>query len=295
MNLPKGVRGYLGPPDAGSSGEPVPVKLSHPALGELVPIKSNSPDQWIAASGMMLRVLVGSGTHGTSIDGQDDIDEMGVCVERPDTTLGLKRFEHYEYRTQPQGVCSGPGDLDLIVYSLRKYVGLAAKGNPTVLLPLFVPESAVRYQNEFGQELRANRDMFLSKLAGARFKGYMHSQREGLMGLRSGGTRNQGRADIRARYGFDVKFAMHMVRLGLQGKELLETGTITLPMQGPALRRCREIRRGEHSKQQCLDWALELEHKIDQLMLTTRLPKQPDWGRINNWLVDVHLRHWRVA
>jgi uncharacterized protein len=53
---------------------------------------------------------------------------------------------------------------------------------------------------------------FLSKQAAARFKGYLHSQRQGLMGLRSGGTRNQGRADIREKYGFDCKFAMRVLR-----------------------------------------------------------------------------------
>lgn len=30
---------------------------------------------------MILRVQVGSGVHGTSISGQDDRDEMGICLE----------------------------------------------------------------------------------------------------------------------------------------------------------------------------------------------------------------------
>ena len=68
--------------------------------------------------------------------------------------------------------------------------------------------------------------MFLSRRAGARLRGYLESQRRGLLGLRSGGTRNQGRRDIRARYGFDSEFAAHMVRLGIQGVELLSTGTV---------------------------------------------------------------------
>jgi hypothetical protein len=27
-------------------------------------------------------------------------------------------------------------------------------------------------------------------------------------------------------------------------------------------------------------------------MKTTRLPDEPNWGRINTWLVDAHFRHW---
>lgn len=273
-------------------GPDAPIVRS-PKLGPMVPLLSNSPRQWIAESGMMLRVLVGSGVHGTAIEGQDDRDEMAVCVEPSWTVIGHRRFEHYSFRTQPEGVCSGPGDLDLIVYGLRKYAFLAAGGNPTALLPLFVPEEHVCWQNDFGRELRQRRNMFLSRKAGERFKGYLHSQREGLMGLRSGGTRNQGRADIREKYGFDTKFAMHMVRLGIQGRELLKTGSITLPMPSFELELLRALRRGEQSKEWALAQAESLEEQIDQLMQTsTRLPDHPDWGRINSWLIDVHRRHW---
>jgi uncharacterized protein len=40
---------------------------------------------------MVLRVQVGSGVHGTSIDGQDDRDEMGLCLEPPQFVTGLAR------------------------------------------------------------------------------------------------------------------------------------------------------------------------------------------------------------
>ncbi|HUY44275.1 MAG TPA: nucleotidyltransferase domain-containing protein [Streptosporangiaceae bacterium] len=55
-------------------------------------------------------------------------------------------FDHYVFRTQPEGARSGPGDTDLVMYSLRKYLRLAVKGNPTALLPLYAhrPDSAAR-------------------------------------------------------------------------------------------------------------------------------------------------------
>lgn len=278
-----------------------PAEVHTLELGPMVPLRSNDIDQWTSKVGMILRTLVGSTVHGTAIEGQDDIDEMGIAVELPRTVLGLDTFEHYVYRTaEPDGpvggrsVVSGPGDLDLVVYSLRKYAGLAARSNPTVLLPLFVPEEAVRYQTELGIELRANREMFLSKQAGLRFKGYMHSQREGLMGLRSGGTRNQGRQDIRDKYGYDVKFAMHMIRLGYQGLDLLRTGSISLPMGTNALHTLRAIRTGKKTKEWCLEEAQRLEPQLDAAMAHSRLPDEPDWNRINAWLVDAHLRHWKL-
>ena len=97
----------------------------------------------IAENGMILRVQVGSGVHGTSITGQDDRDEMGLCLEPPQFVTGLARvpngtgglgpsvwFEQYERHTawdRPGGLAnrSGAGDLDVIIYSARKWARLA--------------------------------------------------------------------------------------------------------------------------------------------------------------------------
>jgi hypothetical protein len=48
----------------------------------------------------ILRCQVGSGVHGTAIEGHDDRDEMGICTEPPEYVIGLRRFEQYIYRTQ---------------------------------------------------------------------------------------------------------------------------------------------------------------------------------------------------
>lgn len=109
---------------------------------DFVSVNSEEPDGdvalRIAHDGCILRGLVGSTVHGLSNPGTGDRDEMGVCVEPPEYVIGLRRFEHCVARTQPEGHPSGPGDVDLTVYGLRKFCRLAAKGNPTVLLLFFV-------------------------------------------------------------------------------------------------------------------------------------------------------------
>jgi predicted nucleotidyltransferase len=117
----------------------------------------------IVERGTILRTTVGSTVHGLHHGGQDDRDEMAVFVEPPEYLIGLARapsirgglygFEHHVERTQPEGVRSGPGDLDLVAYSLRKYVRLALKGHPTILLPLFVGEQDILRITELGEEL----------------------------------------------------------------------------------------------------------------------------------------------
>jgi len=149
---------------------------------------------------MILRVQVGSGVHGTSISGQDDRDEMGLCLEPPQFVTGLARvpngtrglgpsvrFEQYERHTawdRPGGVAnrSGAGDLDVIIYSARKWGRLALAGNPTVLLVLFVPDEEVVFRDHAGAELVSNAHRFVSRLAAGRFLGYLKGQKAAMTG-----------------------------------------------------------------------------------------------------------------
>src|ERR687892_1933832 len=133
----------------------------------------------IAERGLILRTTVGSVVHGLSNPGTDDRDEMGICIEPPEYLLGSRRFEHFVYRTQTEGRPSGPGDLDLVVYGLRRFCHLALKGSPTVLLPLFVSDEHVVARTELGRELQALAPAFVSRAAGRSFLGYVSSQRRG--------------------------------------------------------------------------------------------------------------------
>ena len=109
----------------------------------------------IVERGTILRALVGSTVHGLSNPGTDDRDEMAVCIEPPEYLLGLRTFEHYVARTQAEGRPSGPGDLDLVVYGLRKYWRLALKGSPTALLLLFAQGEMVLERAPLGERLQA--------------------------------------------------------------------------------------------------------------------------------------------
>ncbi|WP_086843147.1 DNA polymerase beta superfamily protein [Amycolatopsis kentuckyensis] len=239
----------------------------------------------IAEQGTILRCQVGSGLHGTAVDGQDDRDEMGLCVEPAEYVSGLKRFEQYVFRTQPEGVRSGPGDLDLIVYSLRKWMRLALTGNPTILLPLFVPDAEIVSITELGHALRANADRVVSRQAGLRFAGYLRTQRKRLLD----GALNVNRPELIAKYGFDTKYAMHMVRLGVQGVELLETGRMTLPIAEPWLTWLRDLRRGKHTREEAVAAAAELEDRLDRLTRgASPLPEEPDRDWANRFLVHAY-------
>ena len=277
----------------------LPAGFTHPHASEEA--------RAIAENGMILRVQVGSGVHGTSITGQDDRDEMGLCLEPPQFVTGLARvpngirgqnpsvrFEQYERHTAwdgPGGVAnrSGAGDLDVVIYSARKWARLALAGNPTVLLVLFVPDREVVFRDEAGAELAANAHRFVSRLAAGRYLGYLKAQKAAMTGQAGART---SRPELVAAHGYDTKYAMHALRLGLQGIELLTTGRITLPVPEPHRAYLRSIRRGEQPLAEVLDAVSDAEARLTQLRDTPAIAEQPDRAWVDDWLHRSYLNFW---
>jgi uncharacterized protein len=253
---------------------------------------SKEPDalvaERIAREGCILRGIVGSTVHGLSNPGTDDRDEMGVCVEPPEYVAGLRPFEHWVFRTQPEGAPSGPGDLDLTIYGLRKYCRLALKGSPTVLLLLFVDGEDVLERSELGDELQALAPAFACRSTGRAFLGYVDAQRRGLLGERHA-TRTR---EVSAEYGYDTKYAMHALRIAHQGRELLTTGRISLPVQEPERSRLMEVRHGEIPMNDVLDRLNDQLAALESDVLNARLPEQPDRDQVDRFLVSAYQRQW---
>lgn len=244
----------------------------------------------IAEQGMIIRSLVGSTIHGLELAGTDDRDEMGVCIEPPEYVIGLRTFETWVERTKPEGVRSEAGDLDLVVHSLRKFARLALKGNPTVLLLLFVKPDQLIVRTSLGDELQALAPAFVSRRAGQAFLGYLSAQKQRLLGER--GQRNVKRPELEETHGYDTKYAMHMLRLGYQGRELLETGRLSLPMREEERRRVFAVRRGEVPFNDVLTEIGELERELEDLMTTSPIPPEPDHAAVDAFLVRAYQERW---
>ncbi|MGB3439310.1 MAG: nucleotidyltransferase domain-containing protein [Actinophytocola sp.] len=249
----------------------------------------------VALRGEILRTVVGSGVHGIAIAGTDDHDEMGVYIEPPAHVVGTDgAAQHYVFRTQPEGVRSGPGDTDLVSYSLHKYLRLATKGNPTALLPLYAPQDAVITITPLGEELRALAPKILSRGAVHRFLGYLAAQRERLLGHGSHG-KVPSRPELVARHGYDVKYASHALRLAYQGLEVARDARLTLPMPDAERERVLAVKRGDVADQaEVLAEIADVQARVEDLLATgsTPLPAEPDTEAISAWAVSAHRRHW---
>ena len=254
--------------------------------------------QLIAEPNTILRGLVGSTVHGLVLSGTDDRDEMGVCVEPRRYVVGFGKFEHWVYRSAAEregnlGAPSQAGDLDLTIYSLRKWARLALQGNPTVLLLLYLPSDALVIRTSAGEELQKLAPAFASRHAGRRFLGYLEAQRQRLVGER--GQRDVNRTELVEEFGYDTKYAMHMLRLGHQGAEFLETGRLTLPMRGPVRDRLMNVRQGRSNLAEVLAECTELELRLSALLESSPLPLEPDLKTVECFVMDTYAAAWTKA
>lgn len=229
------------------------------------------------------------------LSGTDDRDEMGVCVEPRRYVVGFGKFEHWVYRTAAEreghdGARSQAGDLDLTIYSLRKWARLALQGNPTVLLLLFLPDDALVVRTKAGEQLQNLAPAFASRRAGERFLGYLEAQRQRLVGER--GQRDINRTHLVEQYGYDTKYAMHMLRLGHQGVEFLESGRLTLPIREPIRSHLMDVRRGQSNLADVLTECTQLELRLSELLDSSPLPPEPDLKAVENFMMDTYAAAW---
>lgn len=253
----------------------------------LIPV---SEERYLAEHNTIMRGVIGSTSHGLNLEGTDDRDEMGIFIEPPDYVLGLRHIEQWTYRTQPQGERSGVGDLDLTIYSLKKYCSLAAKGNPSILILLFLPIETYTVLFNRGAELRQNRDKFVSRMALRRFLGYMTAQKERLFGERGGMRVN--RPELVEKYGFDTKYAMHCLRIGYQGIELGATENITLPMSEQHRSFLMDVRTGKIPLEEVKKKYTKLEEILKSQIDAGLLKQDPDWFGINRLMMSMYMKHW---
>lgn len=234
----------------------------------------------ITNDSILLLAEYGSRAYGTAT-AVSDHDLMGIYLESDAQIYGLA-----ETKTQMTslGRRSGSGDTDVTMHPLRKYVSLAAGGNPTVLCLLWSPEHMVEKTGEAADQLIAARRLFVTKLAISSHLGYALSQYRALAGQRS---KKVSRPELVAAHGYDTKFAGHLVRVLLQGLELARHGGYTLPMNEEDLAMVRSVRAGEPSLDEVLARAGELAKQLRELKEASGLPERADHDAVNELLVGV--------
>lgn len=213
---------------------------------------------------IILEGVTGSVAYGLDTE-NSDIDIKGVYLVHTDNVLGLKW--NYDRQTKDHV------DPDWVYHEVQKFINLVSECNPTMLELLFLEDYTIL--TPAGQLLVDNRHLFLSQMARKKYGGYALSQAKSL--ATNNGKYGNGRGN---RY---EKHTRHCFRLLYQGRELLETGNLTVRVT-PEVRE-ELFRIGKLPPSEVVTMFEEKFKEFDTI--ESPLPEQVDREAINNLLLEI--------
>jgi predicted nucleotidyltransferase len=241
-------------------------------------------------SDRLIHVFVGgSELHGAKVQGTDDLDIYGVYIEPPEMILGLESFPHFVWSTAGDDRRNGPNDVDVTLYSLNKWAGLACKGNPTALHFLFA-KGVVR--DAAWARIVRNKSIFLAQGCAKQFLGFADDQLKRMTGQKGRGKKGE-RPEIERKYGYDVKAAMHALRLLYECKEIVSEGTITLPR--PERDFLIRVRTGKYTMDKVIATANSLFAECEEAAKSSSLPERVDRVAVSRLLAESYQKAWDAA
>jgi predicted nucleotidyltransferase len=263
-------------------------------IKELSDRKLIQPPSWLPTNIVYL-TITGSVSYGCEdTKANSDFDVYGVCIPPKDQVFPhfaglIPLFDDFNFFEQYQqhhifdaSALGGRGrEYDFTVYNIVKYFKLLMENNPNIIDTLFTSHECVLSISQVGNLLRENRKTFLHKGCWAKFKGYSYSQMH-KMDIKTPKDSSK-RADLIEKHGFDVKYAMHIVRLLLEVEQILQEGDLDLKRNKEQL---KSIRRGEWTINEIKDWADKKEKHLESLYEKSDLPAKADKNKIRNLLID---------
>jgi predicted nucleotidyltransferase len=92
------------------------------------------------------------------------------------------------------------------------------------------------------------------------------------------------REELLLKYGFDTKFASHLIRLMLEGIELLQTGGLVFPLKERQM--ILDIKNGKWEIAKILNFSNELEKEIESLAINSKLPDKPNIDKLEEFTIN---------
>jgi predicted nucleotidyltransferase len=164
-------------------------------------------------------------------------------------------------------------EWDITVHELRKAVSLLLKGNPNILMLLYLPENAYIHRTDAGYALIENKVLFDGKHVYHSFVGYARGQLHRMTHGAHEGYMGHKRKALRELHGYDPKNASHMIRLLRMAIEYLTgSGLIVLREDASEL---IDIKTGKWTLKEVEDEAKRLFALADEAFIRSALPPKP--------------------
>jgi predicted nucleotidyltransferase len=176
-------------------------------------------------------------------------------------------------------------EWDLQIFGIVRYFELLRENNPNMIDSLFTAEECILHCTQIGRMVRDQRKLFLSKLCWKKFRGYAHAQLRKLNDKVPIG----GRKEIVEKFGYDVKFAYHIVRLFDEAERIMLEHDLDL-------RRAKEvmktIRRGEWTLEQLKAWVADKDRALEAAYTQCTLPEKPAVEPLRKLLLECFEAHY---
>lgn len=276
---------------------------------------------------LIYRVVTGSQAYGLATE-TSDTDTRGVCIPPAHILLGLTPFEQWENPTHDHAIYAlskfvrlalacNPGVVEMLYTPPECVLLMNEYGRDLVAhRALFLTRQAGRTFSEYAlaqlHRLEGHHRWLVSPPAhppapeefggwavAGRYKFPDHeAQRAYQNALKQWNQyqtwrreRNPERAALEARYGYDTKHAMHLLRLLQMGLEILETGVVQV--RRPDREWLLAVRNGALTYEALLAQATAMAARLATLYETSSLPETPDFAAAEALVVALHARFLR--
>lgn len=266
----------------------------------------NAPS-WLS-NNCVYATVSGSISYGcadTNADEASDFDIIGICIPPkglifphlsghifgfltpPKLQPGDGSGVYEEHHVFDPNALGGKGrNYDLNIYSIIKHIDECVKGNPNLIDSLFTSRECVLHCTQVGNILRDNRKLFLCKNLWQTYKNYAYSQLHKMESKNPKGKR----LEYREKYGYDIKYAMNLVRLIDEAEQIFTLGDLDLMRNREQL---KSIRRGEWSEVEIRDYLDRKEKILEEIYLKSDLPMKPDVLKVKEVLIQCLEYHYQ--
>lgn len=264
-------------------------------IEELESQKLITPPKWLPHN-LMYLVRMGSFAYGCSQDTSDS-DVYGFAIPPKDVVFPHLAGEIHGFGKpapkfdvwQQHHINYKENEYDFSVYGIVRFFQLVMENNPNMVDALFVPQNCIIHCTQIGNMVRDNRNDFLHAGCWHKFKGYAYNQLKMMRTREFKGSPK--RAARVAEYGYDTKFAYHLVRLIMEVEEILTEGTLTLNRDGR-----REvlisIRNGEWTQEKIEQYFTDKERQLEEAYHNTKIPYKPQESKIKQLLLNCLEHHY---
>lgn len=248
-------------------------------LSKIILEKDKGLNEWC-----MLQFYRGSIAHGMYIPSNDpnsidDKDIMAVCIPPIDYYLGLKRYGSRGTKEIKQN------EWDIVIYELQKFISLLMKGNPNVLMALWLDKKHYIKVTGPGKILLDNKNLFIGKHVYQSFTGYAYGQLKRMEHMACQGYMGEKRKQLVNKFGYDTKNAAHLIRLLRMSIEFLTDGVLYVERHDA--QQLLQIKRGEWTLEHVKREADRLFKLADEAYIKSTLPIKINTEAINQLCIDM--------